>query len=156
MTFGPATTPPEHTATVPLPLIERIDLGLDRVDPRARWRRIGQVAWVLTRRLGPVPVTWLAEGRRRPLRDLLGAPLEAAAFDLGVTFVKLGQLLASSPSLAGEVLADAMRGVLDQGPAVPRRPARSSRVSSSSSRATPTTGRRWRPIRRWSRPPSRS
>ncbi|HKY14456.1 MAG TPA: AarF/ABC1/UbiB kinase family protein [Microthrixaceae bacterium] len=110
---------PEAAGSVELPLIERIDLGLDGVERGAKWRRAGRVAWVLGRRLGPVPIVWLAEGRRRALRDLLGAPLEAAAFDLGVTFVKLGQLLASSPSLAGEVLADAMRGVLDQGPAVP-------------------------------------
>jgi ubiquinone biosynthesis protein len=39
--------------------------------------------------------------------------------DLGVTFTKLGQILASSPSLAGETLSNAMRGVLDAGPSVP-------------------------------------
>jgi hypothetical protein len=36
-----------------------------------------------------------------------------------VTFTKLGQMLASSPSLAGETLSNAMRGVLDDGPSVP-------------------------------------
>jgi hypothetical protein len=102
-----------------LPLIVPIDLRVDAVARGTRWRRAVKVFWVFLSRLGPLPFVWLAHLGRRPFRDLLGGPLRDAVFDLGVTFVKLGQLLASSPSLAGEVLADAMRGVLDKGPPIP-------------------------------------
>ena len=113
------TTLVDQTDAPPaLPLIEPVDLRIGAVARRTRWRRAAQVAWVFATRLGPVPLRWLAHLGRRSFRDLLGAPLVAAVFDLGVTFIKLGQLLASSPSLAGAVLADAMRGVLDKGPSV--------------------------------------
>ena len=39
--------------------------------------------------------------------------------DLGGTFIKFGQLIASSPSLFGEHVAHEFRGCLDAGPAVP-------------------------------------
>ena len=110
---------PSTGAPPGLPRIEPVDLRISTVSRRTRARRAARVAWVLTTRLGPVPLRWLLHRRRRSFRDLLGAPLQHAVFDLGVTFIKLGQLIASSPSLAGEVLANAMRGVLDKGPAVP-------------------------------------
>jgi aarF domain-containing kinase len=46
-------------------------------------------------------------------------PLRRMCQDLGGTFVKFGQLVASSPGLVGEVVAEEFRGFLDTGPSVP-------------------------------------
>ena len=85
----------------------------------ASMRRLVQIGAVATRRLLPVLVTnpFVRDRDRRKAR--LGRGLAVAVTDLGVTFVKLGQLIASSPSIAGQTLADAMRGVLDDGPSIP-------------------------------------
>jgi hypothetical protein len=100
-----------------LPPIEPVDLHA--VPRLVRLRRAFRVAFVFIRHLGPVPFTWAIRRGKTPFRDLLGDPLRISVFELGVTFIKLGQLVASSPSIAGEVLAESMRGVLDKGPAVP-------------------------------------
>lgn len=100
-----------------LPVMEPVDLRTRR--QARRWRRAAEVAWVFNRNLAPVPVRWAAARGRRPVRDLLGRPLQRSVFDLGVTFIKLGQLMASSPSLSGEVLSEAMRSVLDKAPPTP-------------------------------------
>lgn len=115
-----ATTTAEDARRVPTPpTVTPIPLDLDRVGGVARAKRTGQASAVLGRRLGAVPYRW-ARGRGRTSRDeLIGRALSRAVLDLGVTFVKLGQLVASSPSLAGEHLSGAMRGVLDRGPAIP-------------------------------------
>jgi hypothetical protein len=82
-------------------------------------RRFVRIGSVIGRRVVPVVVTnaFVRDRDRRKAR--LGGRLAEAASDLGVTFVKFGQLLASSPSIAGQTLADAMRGVLDDGPPIP-------------------------------------
>jgi predicted unusual protein kinase regulating ubiquinone biosynthesis (AarF/ABC1/UbiB family) len=49
----------------------------------------------------------------------LAHPLRLAFQDLGGTFVKFGQLVASSPGLFGPSLAEEFRSCLDTGPAVP-------------------------------------
>ncbi|MEY2468558.1 MAG: hypothetical protein QOF21_1256 [Actinomycetota bacterium] len=103
------------------PLIYALDLSeLGVVGRRARIRRLAQIARVSARQLGPVAVRW-SRDRSGDVRDVIGVPLREMVLELGVTFVKLGQLLASSPSISGAALADAMRGVLDAGPAVPFR-----------------------------------
>jgi predicted unusual protein kinase regulating ubiquinone biosynthesis (AarF/ABC1/UbiB family) len=58
-------------------------------------------------------------GRNADISKVLGPALRKTVEDLGVTFVKLGQILASSPSIAGQVLSDEMRGLLDDGPPEP-------------------------------------
>lgn len=70
------------------------------------------------RHLAGVPLRQLRAGRGADPGAVLGPSLRGAVEDLGVTFVKLGQMLASSPSIAGQVLSDEMRGLLDRGPAV--------------------------------------
>lgn len=82
-------------------------------------RRLNKIGYVTTRRVGPVLL-------RRPFtkdserwKGQLGKAIAGSVSDLGVTFVKLGQILASSPSIAGETLANSMRRVLDDGPALP-------------------------------------
>jgi len=85
-----------------------------------RARRGTQIARVLTRRLGPV-VADEAVHRRNGSAAMAAAarPLRLAFEDLGGTFVKFGQLVASSPGLFGADLAEEFRSCLDTGPAVP-------------------------------------
>jgi len=84
-----------------------------------RARRGAHIAFVLVRRLGPVALGSIR--RRRHGAEALGdaaLPLSAAFQELGGTFVKFGQLVASSPGLFGNTLAEAFRSCLDTGPAV--------------------------------------
>jgi hypothetical protein len=81
-------------------------------------RRAGKVVGAFGRRFAPLPLRSARAGRSADKRELLGRPLRGAAEELGATFVKLGQLLASSPSIAGPTLADQLRGLLDDGPGV--------------------------------------
>jgi len=83
-------------------------------------RRAVAVVVVLVRRLAPTLV--LASARAgRARRDPLAyaRAVRLAAQDLGGTFVKFGQLVASSPGLFGPELAEEFRACLDTGPAVP-------------------------------------
>ncbi len=82
-------------------------------------RRSARIAGTFGRRFATLPLRALRAGPGTDRRDLLGLPLRRAAEDLGPTFVKLGQLLASSPSIAGPALADELRGLLVDGRAVP-------------------------------------
>lgn len=82
-------------------------------------RRILQICIVGMRLVLPVIVTNVFVRDRSRRKARLGHSLAMAVSALGVTFVKLGQLLASSPSIAGATLADAMRSVLDDGPSLP-------------------------------------
>jgi len=68
-------------------------------------------------RLGPYAIRRLAgtqSGRRE-----LARRARRACDDLGATFLKAGQIVASSPSLFGRAAAEEFRGCLDTGPAVP-------------------------------------
>ena len=58
-------------------------------------------------RHGPLPMTQLARPLRRTFEDL------------GGTFMKFGQLVASSPGVFGDEVADEFRSCLDTGPVVP-------------------------------------
>ena len=49
----------------------------------------------------------------------LGRPLRLAFEEAGGTFVKFGQIIASSPGLFGEEMSDEFRSCLDTGPTVP-------------------------------------
>ena len=62
----------------------------------------------------------VAARRRGKLDELAVAGVIRRTFDdLGGTFLKFGQLIASSPSLFGEQVAHEFRGCLDAGPPVP-------------------------------------
>jgi hypothetical protein len=82
-------------------------------------RRFGKINYVITRRVVPVVARRPFTRDKERWKGQLGRALASSVADLGVTFVKLGQILASSPSIAGETLANAMRDVLDNGPALP-------------------------------------
>jgi aarF domain-containing kinase len=100
--------------------IVQVDLpAMVDVDRLTSLRRLGRITAVVWRRLVPVIVTNVLVRDAERRRARFGRALALAVTDLGVTFVKLGQLLASSPSIAGQTLADAMRGVLDDGPSIP-------------------------------------
>jgi hypothetical protein len=69
---------------------------------------------VLVRRLA------LSHARGRPVSEEALARAVSLAFqDLGTTFVKFGQLVASSPGIFGEGFANEFRSCLDTGPVVP-------------------------------------
>jgi len=51
--------------------------------------------------------------------EVFAQPLRVAFEDAGGTFVKFGQIIASSPGLFGEVLSNEFRSCLDTGPLVP-------------------------------------
>jgi len=75
--------------------------------------RAGRTAVVLTRHLAP------ALARRRAARPhALAVGLRRAFGELGPTYVKLGQLVASSPGLFPDVLADELRSLLDEVPPI--------------------------------------
>jgi aarF domain-containing kinase len=58
--------------------------------------------------------------RQGPLPGIeLARPLRRSFEDLGGTFMKFGQIIASSPGMFGDEVADEFRACLDTGPAVP-------------------------------------
>jgi len=76
-----------------------------------RARRLGHVARVAARRGAPLVVDRV---RRREPTAATYDRLAAGCQELGATFVKLGQLVASAPGLVGEEVATAFRPLLDQ------------------------------------------
>jgi len=102
--------------------LDIVPVDLSTVAPvrrSASLRRLLQLSAVVMHRVLLVIVTnrFVRDRDRRKAR--LGRSLAIAVAELGVTFVKIGQLLASSPSIAGKTLSDAMRVVLDDGPSIP-------------------------------------
>ncbi len=83
-------------------------------------RRGFNIGAVSARRLG-LPLLRKAPRRRRAVLkpESLAEPLRRCFDELGGTFTKFGQLLASSPGLFGDVMADEFRSSLDTGPPVP-------------------------------------
>jgi aarF domain-containing kinase len=86
-----------------------------------RARRGAHIAGVLTKHLGPVLADEAVHHRHPGTAGVVAAarPLRLAFESLGGTFVKFGQLVASSPGLFGTELAEEFRSCLDTGPAVP-------------------------------------
>ena len=82
-------------------------------------RRGRTIARVVTRRFGPVALRQVRHARHGPLPPHeFGRPLRLVFEDLGGTFMKFGQLVASSPGIFGNDLSDEFRSCLDTGPAV--------------------------------------
>ena len=76
-------------------------------------RRLGRATASVTKHL-------VAARRQGKLDEAAIAGVIRRTFeDLGGTFIKFGQLIASSPSIFGEAVAHEFRGCLDSGPAVP-------------------------------------
>jgi predicted unusual protein kinase regulating ubiquinone biosynthesis (AarF/ABC1/UbiB family) len=83
-------------------------------------RRGRTILRVASRHFGRLAVRQARHAHRGPLPPAeLGPPLRRTFEDLGGTFMKFGQLVASSPGIFGDDLADEFRSCLDTGPAVP-------------------------------------
>jgi predicted unusual protein kinase regulating ubiquinone biosynthesis (AarF/ABC1/UbiB family) len=83
-------------------------------------RRAAQIAVVATKHFTPLAVRTVRAGdpRRLPL-DAFAKPLRLTFEELGTTFMKFGQLIASSPGVFGDEVSAHFRSCLDTGPVVP-------------------------------------
>jgi len=83
-------------------------------------RRAAQIGWVTTKHFGPFAAR---TARQRELKQLkpeaFARPLRLTFEELGTTFMKFGQLIASSPGVFGDEISAEFRTCLDTGPAVP-------------------------------------
>jgi predicted unusual protein kinase regulating ubiquinone biosynthesis (AarF/ABC1/UbiB family) len=83
-------------------------------------RRGKTIARVAARHFAPLAVRQARSARHGPLpASELARPLRRTFEDLGGTFMKFGQLVASSPGVFGDGLAEEFRSCLDTGPPVP-------------------------------------
>ncbi len=93
-----------------------------RLPPATRMelaRRGNEIAVVLAKNFAPLLVRQVRQVRSGPLPiEELAAPLRQTFEDLGGTFMKFGQLVASSPGVFGDAVSDEFRACLDTGPAV--------------------------------------
>ncbi|HEX4083090.1 MAG TPA: AarF/UbiB family protein, partial [Acidimicrobiales bacterium] len=105
---GPESVPRVHPRRLPTPT--RLELV----------QRGARIARVTTRHLAPVAVRQARELRSGALAaTVLARPLRLTFEELGGTFMKFGQMIASSPGLFGDEMADEFRACLDTGPSVP-------------------------------------
>jgi ubiquinone biosynthesis protein len=86
---------------------------LDRVPLPVEAARIGATGWQLTRTAARVVTKLPARG---PWQSKLIKQLPQTFSDLGPTYVKLGQIIASSPGAFGEQLSREFRSLLDRVP----------------------------------------
>ncbi|HEY1445396.1 MAG TPA: AarF/UbiB family protein [Acidimicrobiales bacterium] len=87
---------------------------------RALLRRSRTIAKVVAVRFTPTVLRQLRTIRQGALPAAeLARPLRRSFEDLGGTFMKFGQIIASSPGMFGDEVADEFRATLDTGPAVP-------------------------------------
>jgi aarF domain-containing kinase len=96
---------------------------LPRTSRRQLVARGTEIAESAARRLSPLFFRQAIHLRRTRRLRLLPPPVVARQFrlvceDLGGTFMKFGQLVASSPGLFGDAVAEEFRACLDTGPAV--------------------------------------
>jgi predicted unusual protein kinase regulating ubiquinone biosynthesis (AarF/ABC1/UbiB family) len=83
-------------------------------------RRGRTIATVVAVHFTPTVVRQLRTLRHGPLPAAqLARPLRKSFQDLGGTFMKFGQIIASSPGMFGDDVADEFRACLDTGPPVP-------------------------------------
>jgi ubiquinone biosynthesis protein len=86
---------------------------LDRVPLPVEAARIGVTGWQLTRTVARI-LTQLP--RKGPVQQKVIKQLPQTFADLGPTYVKFGQIIASSPGAFGEQLSREFRGLLDRVP----------------------------------------
>jgi len=113
---APAPAPRSLTEDVPRIYPRRLP------DPSGRElvRRGRTIAKVVAVHFTPTAVRQLRTIRHGALPAAqLARPLRKSFQDLGGTFMKFGQIIASSPGMFGDDVADEFRACLDTGPAVP-------------------------------------
>ncbi len=104
---GPyADGPPPEALEIHAPPLDRF--GLDEL------RRMVVIGFVLTAAVLRATVAWVVRRRGRSLSTAASEGVVEGFEQLGPTFVKLGQLIASSPSLFPAPLADACLRMLDE------------------------------------------
>lgn len=104
---GPfADGPPPEALVVDPPPLDRF--GVDEL------RRIVVIAYVLVAAVLRAGAGWLVRRRGRTMTEALSAGMVEGFEQLGPTFVKLGQLIASSPSLFPGPVSDACAKMLDE------------------------------------------
>jgi ubiquinone biosynthesis protein len=86
---------------------------LDRVPLPVEAARIGVTGWQLTRTAARILTKLPGKG---PLQQKVTHQLPQTFADLGPTYVKFGQIIASSPGAFGEELSREFRGLLDRVP----------------------------------------
>src|SRR6201997_1191881 len=86
---------------------------LDRVPLPVEAARIGATGWQLTRTAARILTKLPGKG---PVKQKVIKELPATFADLGPTYVKFGQIIASSPGAFGESLSREFRGLLDRVP----------------------------------------
>jgi aarF domain-containing kinase len=119
-----ATPPVQPKPPVPRPLTEDVPRIYPRrlPDPTGRElvRRGRTIAKVVAIHFTPTVVRQLRTIRQGALPAAqLARPLRKSFQDLGGTFMKFGQIIASSPGMFGDDVADEFRACLDTGPPVP-------------------------------------
>lgn len=81
-----------------------------------RGRRLARTTAVGTWHVAPVMARALV--RRRKPGATVAAAMRRTCEDLGATYIKFGQFVASAPAIVGEDVSREFRGCLDKGPAV--------------------------------------
>ncbi len=99
---------------------------MDDITPtRAEWpspgllgrgRRLGRTTAVAARHVTPVALRSVV--RHGNGTNALAVAMRRTCEDLGATYIKFGQFVASAPAIVGEDVSREFRGCLDQGPAV--------------------------------------
>src|SRR5580693_511913 len=117
-------TPPVQQPAPPRPLTEDVPRIYPRrlPDPTRRElvRRGRTIAKVISIHFTPTAIRQLRTIRHGALPAAqLARPLRKSFQDLGGTFMKFGQIIASSPGMFGDDVADEFRACLDTGPPVP-------------------------------------
>jgi predicted unusual protein kinase regulating ubiquinone biosynthesis (AarF/ABC1/UbiB family) len=118
-----ATSTPERPHPRPRPLEEDVPRIYPRRLPeptrRELLRRSRTIAKVVAVHFTPTALRQLRTIRQGPLPAAqLARPLRKSFQDLGGTFMKFGQIIASSPGMFGDEVADEFRACLDTGPPV--------------------------------------
>ncbi len=121
---GDSAAPPDGAVPGPRPLTEDVPRIYPRRLPepsRAELvRRGATITMVVGTHFAPTALRQLRTFRQGALPGAqLARPLRKSFEDLGGTFMKFGQIIASSPGMFGDEVADEFRACLDTGPAVP-------------------------------------
>ncbi|HMD47374.1 MAG TPA: AarF/UbiB family protein [Acidimicrobiales bacterium] len=114
MTFPSAASVPEES----LPRVRPRRLPTPRTSELVG--RGAQIGTVVARHFGPLALRQLRHPRQGLLApEAIARPMRLVYEELGGTFIKFGQVIASSPGLFGEEVSDEFRSTLDTGPPVP-------------------------------------
>ncbi len=115
---------PQGAEPLPRPLTqdppEIYPRPLPQPSTRALAGRGATIAWMVGRRFAPVALRQVRTIRHGALPGIqLARPLRRSFEDLGGTFMKFGQIIASSPGMFGDDVAEEFRACLDTGPEIP-------------------------------------